>query len=108
MSAAYYLSKIWDTISSGLGLGLFPTFGTPVVLAISGTSAATAALTAGRYLIFSEVACGWRQGTGTPTAVLATDSQQPAGALIPVTLAAQKFAAITAGAAGNLYIIPVS
>ena len=86
----------------------YPTLGTPVVLAVSGTSARTAALTAGKYLIYTEATCGWRQGTGDPTAVLATDAQLPAGMWFPVTLAAQKLAAITAGGTGNLFIVPVS
>lgn len=86
----------------------YPTFGTPVVVAISDTSAATgSALTAGKYLLYSEVTCGWRQAA-SPVAVLATDSPLPAGTLVPVTLAATKLAAITAAAEGNLYIIPVS
>lgn len=105
-------SSVWMAAEPGsltvLLSAAFPTLGTPVVLAISGTSARTAALTAGKYLIWSEVACGWRQGTGDPTAVLATDNPLAAGTAFPVTLAAQKLAAITAGASGNLYIVPVS
>ena len=86
----------------------YPTAGTPTVLAISGVSAATgAALAAGKYLLFSEVRCGWVQAA-SPTSVLATDPPLPAGVLVPVTLANLKLAAITGGGTGNLYIIPVS
>jgi hypothetical protein len=91
------------------GGGNYPALGTPTILSVSGTSAATgAALAAGKYILWASVDCWWTTAA-SPTAVWETTTWPlQAGAFLPVTLTALKLAAITNGGTGKLAIIPVS
>lgn len=86
----------------------YPTIATPTVLSVSGTSAATgAAVSAGKYILTADIDICWTTAA-SPTAVWQTSKFLPAGVPMPVTLPAEKVAAITGGGAGKLYISAVS
>lgn len=84
----------------------------PTVTSISGSSAEiSSGLSEGRYLIWSDVDCYWRQGATGGTAVT-TDRLLPAGTVFSFRVDSSTSSgfvqAITGGASGKLYIQSVS